>query len=108
VYPCSLKYAWSKRSSYSNPRDLPDITDGITNMGGPPPPFLLSLSVARIAPDNNLNGSASIGLTGAGSNAVPQASEISTLMIAPRSRMVLPKAMKVMLFAIAKSLMSEV
>jgi hypothetical protein len=59
-------------------------------------------------PDNSLYGSASIGLIGAGSNAVPHASEISILMVDPRSRMLSPKATKVMLLAMAKSLMAVV
>jgi len=80
---------------------------GMTNIGKLSLLFPPRLSAARMVPDNSLYGSASVGLIGAGSNAVPHASEISILVAGPRSRMVFPNAINVMLLEMAKSLIRD-
>jgi hypothetical protein len=73
----------------------------MTNIGLSVVLLSIACSVAKMVPESNLYASPSTELTGAGSSAVPHASETSIFRKDPRSRMVSPKDFSVMLWLIA-------
>jgi hypothetical protein len=73
----------------------------MTNIGLSVVLLSIACSVAKMVPERSLYASPSNELTGAGSSAVPHASETPIFRKDPRSRMVSPKDISVMLLLIA-------